>query len=306
MVGIRGTANMNGRAASANCKLDGAPRALPAVERQLHGARVRASWGISGWRGNERIGLSTGPKTTAGTTSGLVVQAAFDGIGESLSSPLVVPRSAIRQILKRERRRPLRDGAFLPSHAPEPACRGGRASARWSAPDRLERPCRFIPLHRVGPCTNDMHNPTRRPNDYGSAARRRCHLDHWGCHHRPARRFRRPGPACTEYRRCLDTGRSVHVGRANDSQSICAKGCGSRCLSGHGLRRRAGGPYTDLHLRNGRWTADATKLERVVAGWLCWLGRERRWFHVLESWRDANRPEDGGIFWQFVPSFRCG
>jgi tetratricopeptide (TPR) repeat protein len=29
-------------------------------------ARVRALWGLSGWRGNERIGLSTGPKTTAG------------------------------------------------------------------------------------------------------------------------------------------------------------------------------------------------------------------------------------------------
>jgi hypothetical protein len=28
--------------------------------------RVRALWGLSGWRGNERIGLSTGPKTTAG------------------------------------------------------------------------------------------------------------------------------------------------------------------------------------------------------------------------------------------------
>jgi hypothetical protein len=29
-------------------------------------ARVRALWGLSEWRGNERIGLSTGPKTTAG------------------------------------------------------------------------------------------------------------------------------------------------------------------------------------------------------------------------------------------------
>src|SRR5262245_51765067 len=88
MVGIGGTANMNGRAASANCKLDGAPRALPAVERQLHGARVRASWGLSGWRGNERIGLSTGPKTTAGTTSGLVVQAAFDKLASHSARPL--------------------------------------------------------------------------------------------------------------------------------------------------------------------------------------------------------------------------
>ena len=99
---------------------------------------------------------------------------------------------------------------------------------------------------------------------------------------------------------------AVCMGRANDSHSICSKGNGSRCLSGHGLRRRAGGPYTALHLRNGRWAADAAKLERVVAGWLCWLGRERRRFYVLESWRDANRPEDGGIFWQFVPSLRCG
>jgi hypothetical protein len=29
-------------------------------------ACARALWGLSGWRGNERIGLSTGPKTTAG------------------------------------------------------------------------------------------------------------------------------------------------------------------------------------------------------------------------------------------------
>jgi putative transposase len=28
-------------------------------------ARVRALWGLSDWRGNERIGLSTGPKTSA-------------------------------------------------------------------------------------------------------------------------------------------------------------------------------------------------------------------------------------------------
>src|SRR6266487_5663125 len=44
--------------------------------------------------------------------------------GESLNSPLVAPRSAIKQILKRERRRLLRDDAFLPSHGPKPACRG--------------------------------------------------------------------------------------------------------------------------------------------------------------------------------------
>jgi hypothetical protein len=43
---------MNGRDASANCKLDGAPRALPAVERQLPSLRRRLgalAYDISYW-----------------------------------------------------------------------------------------------------------------------------------------------------------------------------------------------------------------------------------------------------------------
>jgi EamA-like transporter family protein len=123
-----------------------------------------------------------------------------------------------------------------------------------------------------------------------------------GCHYRRAWRPPRSTQFCAERRRCLDTSCRVYVGRSNNSDSICAEGNGSRCLSGDGLRRWARGLGALLYLRNRRRAAAAAQLECGAARWLCRPSRERRRLHVLELGSDAG-PKTAGYFGNLFPVF---